>query len=199
VGGMIRWIYEHHLKRSIRTLPRHICFMIDGSDMTGAPQKIVEVASWCRQIKIPRVTFHVSTSDPDSMNAYLPKIREIGEHCHLAIYYGDRCEELGEGIEVEVAIGMSGREEITHCIRNLAGSGMAPEDVDEEVIERHLTFRYEPDLVIKSGGNHLTDFLIWQSVYSELFFSDVNWKFFRKIDFLRALRDFQFRKRRFGT
>ena len=67
------------------------------------------------------------------------------------------------------------------------------------MIERHLTFRYEPDLVIKSGGNHLTDFLIWQSVYSELFFSDVNWKFFRKIDFLRALRDFQFRKRRFGT
>ncbi|RPJ53201.1 MAG: di-trans,poly-cis-decaprenylcistransferase, partial [Methanobacteriota archaeon] len=43
-----------------------------------------------------------------------------------------------------------------------------------------------------------TDFLIWQSVYSELFFSDVNWKWFRKVDFLRALRDYQSRKRRFG-
>jgi undecaprenyl diphosphate synthase len=53
--------------------------------------------------------------------------------------------------------------------------------------------------VIKTGGYHLTDFLIWQSVYSELFFSDVNWKLFRKIDFLRALRDYQARVRRFGT
>ncbi|MDT8358285.1 MAG: undecaprenyl diphosphate synthase family protein, partial [Methanomicrobiaceae archaeon] len=190
---MIRWIYEHHLKRSIHTLPRHICFMIDGSDMIEAPRKIVDVASWCRQMKIPRVTFHMSTPDPGSMDAYLPMIREIGEDCHLTIYYGDCCEECGEGIEVVVAIGMSGREEITHCIRDLAAGDIAPEEVDEEVIENHLKFRYEPDLVIKTGGDHLTDFLIWQSVYSELFFSDVNWKFFRKIDFLRALRDFQFR------
>ncbi|MFA7199277.1 MAG: undecaprenyl diphosphate synthase family protein, partial [Methanoculleus sp.] len=53
-------------------------------------------------------------------------------------------------------------------------------------------------LVIKTGGDHLTDFLIWQSVYSELFFLDVNWALLRKVDFLRALRDFQSRARRFG-
>jgi undecaprenyl diphosphate synthase len=53
-------------------------------------------------------------------------------------------------------------------------------------------------MILKTGGYHLTDFLIWQSVYSELFFSDVNWKYFRKTDFLRALRDYQARKRRFG-
>ncbi|MGB4051813.1 MAG: undecaprenyl diphosphate synthase family protein, partial [Methanoculleus sp.] len=57
---------------------------------------------------------------------------------------------------------------------------------------------YEPDLVIKTGADHLTDFLIWQSVYSELFFLDVNWALLRKVDFLRALRDFQSRARRFG-
>ncbi len=67
-----------------------------------------------------------------------------------------------------------------------------------DLIESRLTFRCMPDLVIKTGGQHLTDFLIWLSVYSELFFSDVNWKYFRRIDFLRALRDFQFRERRFG-
>jgi undecaprenyl diphosphate synthase len=52
--------------------------------------------------------------------------------------------------------------------------------------------------VIKTGGDHLTDFLIWQSVYSELFFSDVNWPLFRRLDLLRALRDYQSRARRFG-
>ena len=68
----------------------------------------------------------------------------------------------------------------------------------EQLIESYLTFKYTPDVVIKSGGDHLTDFLIWQSVYSELFFSDVNWKYFRKVDFLRILRDYQSRIRRFG-
>jgi undecaprenyl diphosphate synthase len=101
-------------------------------------------------------------------------------------------------MEVVVAIGMSGREEITACIRRLAEDGIAPGDIDEKTLESHLTFRYDPDIVIKSGGDHLTDFLIWQSVYSELFFSDVNWKYFRKVDFLRILRDYQSRMRRFG-
>jgi undecaprenyl diphosphate synthase len=70
--------------------------------------------------------------------------------------------------------------------------------VDEKMLESYLTFKYTPDVVVKSGGDHLTDFLIWQSVYSELFFSDVNWKYLRKVDFLRVLRDYQSRIRRFG-
>jgi undecaprenyl diphosphate synthase len=80
----------------------------------------------------------------------------------------------------------------------MAEEQVPPEEVTEEKVESYLTFKYTPDLVIKSGGDHLTDFLIWQSVYSELFFLDVNWDLFRRVDFLRALRDFQARKRRFG-
>ena len=49
-----------------------------------------------------------------------------------------------------------------------------------------------------SGENRLSGFLLWQSAYSELYFTDVNWPAFRKIDFLRAIRAFQQRKRRFG-
>jgi len=101
-------------------------------------------------------------------------------------------------MDVVVAIGKSGREEITACIRKMAQEHIIPETVDEKLIESYLTFKYTPDVVIKSGGDHLTDFLIWQSVYSELFFSDVNWKYFRKVDFLRILRDYQSRIRRFG-
>jgi undecaprenyl diphosphate synthase len=101
-------------------------------------------------------------------------------------------------MDVTVAIGKSGREEIAACIRRMAEEGVEPDSVNEELLESYLTFRYEPDLVIKTGGDHLTDFLIWQSVYSELFFLDVNWALLRKVDFLRALRDFQSRVRRFG-
>jgi len=74
-----------------------------------------------------------------------------------------------------------------------------PEEINEKKIESELVFRLEPDLIIRSGGAKLTDFLIWQSVYSEFYFTDVNWRNFRKIDLLRAIRDFQKRERRFGT
>jgi undecaprenyl diphosphate synthase len=101
-------------------------------------------------------------------------------------------------MDVCVAVGNSGREEIVCCIRRMAEDGISPESICEQTFEEYLTFPYAPDLVVKTGGSHLTDFLIWQSVYSELFFSDVNWKWFRKVDFLRALRDYQARVRRFG-
>ena len=75
---------------------------------------------------------------------------------------------------------------------------LSPDAINEDVIESHLLFKSEPDIVIRAGGKRLTDFLIWQSVYSELYFTDVNWLDFSKVDFLRVLRDFQKRQRRFG-
>ena len=132
------------------------------------------------------------------MEPYLGEIRKIATIARLVLHVGDREEISGSGMDVVVAIGKSGREEITECIRRMAQDHVPPEKVDEKLLESYLTFKYTPDIVIKSGGDHLTDFLIWQSVYSELFFSDVNWRFFRKVDFLRILRDYQSRMRRFG-
>jgi undecaprenyl diphosphate synthase len=144
------------------------------------------------------LTFHISTPVPEDLNRYLPEVRKIGMISHLILHVGDHEETSGKGMDVVVAIGNSGREEITACIRRMAEDHIAPENVNEKTLESYLTFRYTPDVVIKSGGDHLTDFLIWQSVYSELFFSDVNWKYVRKVDFLRVIRDYQSRKRRFG-
>lgn len=195
---MIHRAYEWHIKRRLNTLPEHICFMITERDMVGAPHKLHDVATWCNELGIRAVTFHISTEDPGTVFEYLPEIRPITRFARLTMHYGDTTEIEGEGMEVQIAIGMSGREEITQCIRSLAEEGTDPESVDETMIEKKLTFHYEPDFVIKTGGDHLTDFLIWQSVYSELFFSDVNWEFFRKTDFLRAIRDYQDRQRRYG-
>lgn len=73
-----------------------------------------------------------------------------------------------------------------------------PEEIDEADIEEHLVFPVEPDLVIKTGAERLSDFMIWQSVYAELYFTDVNWRDFRRRDYLRALLDYADRQRRFG-
>ncbi|KQC03180.1 MAG: di-trans,poly-cis-decaprenylcistransferase [Methanoculleus sp. SDB] len=195
---MIHRFYEWHLTRKLMTLPEKICFMIAEQDMEDVPEKICEVTSWCRDLSINSVIFHISTSRPTISENYLDEIRILATIAHLTLLYGDMKEVLGTGIDVTVAVGLSGREEITRCIRSMGHAHVDPDTVTEEMIESYLTFPYEPDLVIKTGGDHLTDFLIWQSVYSELFFSDVNWNYFRKVDFLRALRDYQFRKRRFG-
>jgi len=104
--------------------------------------------------------------------------------------------------KINISIGFGGRSELTKAIKEIANRVKAgetePDEIDEKLIESELIFKSEPDLVIKSGATRLTDFLIWQSVYSEFYFTDVNWAKFRKIDILRAVRDFQWRERRFG-
>jgi undecaprenyl diphosphate synthase len=208
---MIYWLYEQMLKRRISVLPANICFMISGRDMAEAPHNLVLITRWCNEISssmakqtlpdqqmIRGLTFHISTPLPETMERCLPAIHAIGGFARLTLHYQEKEEVRGEGLEVVVAIGNSGREEITACIRKMARNKIRPEQVDERLLESYLTFKYVPDIVVKSGGDHLTDFLIWQSVYSELFFSDVNWTSFRKVDFLRILRDYQSRVRRFG-
>jgi undecaprenyl diphosphate synthase len=217
VGGVIYSLYEWALLRGIVILPSRICFMITGDDLRAAPGKLALVARWCRDVNaamenppvgsgdngtsqgIRAVTVHISTPDPDSVAPFISAIQEVRRHASLILHPGGQKEEGEGGITFEVAIGTSGRDEIVSCIRTMAASGVRPDEVDEDTFERCLTFRYTPDLVIKTGEYHLTDFLIWQSVYSEFFFSDVNWRLFRKTDFLRALRDYQARARRFGT
>ncbi len=208
---MIYWLYERLVMRQIGELPEHVCFMISGQDMADAPENLFLIVRWCAEIServrktrpvnspgIQGVTFHIGTTRPDEIPRYRNEIEKIGSIAHLILHIGDKKEISGEGMDVVVAVGKSGREEITACIRKMAENGVCPSEINEKLLESYLTFKYAPDVVIKSGGDHLTDFLIWQSVYSELFFSDVNWKYLRKVDFLRILRDYQSRIRRFG-
>jgi undecaprenyl diphosphate synthase len=103
---------------------------------------------------------------------------------------------------VLVSIGLGGKHELATAVRSLAedveNGELDPENIDESDVEDELVFPFDPDLVIKTGAERLSDFMIWQSVYSELYFTDVNWRDFRRRDYLRALRDYQNRQRRFG-
>jgi len=207
---MIYWLIARMLRQQITELPGQVCFMISGQDMIHAPGKLFRVTAWCSAISaavtqknpgasgIRGLTFHIATAQPDEMARCLPEIRKIGSVARLHLYIGEKEEVTGSGMDVVVAVGKSGRDEITSCIRRMAEDHIPPEKVDEALLDSYLTFQYTPEVVIKSGGDYLTDFLIWQSVYSELFFSDVNWEFFREVDFLRILQDYQSRMRRFG-
>ncbi len=114
-----------------------------------------------------------------------------------------------EGMILTIAVAYGGREEIADAVRALlaeqAKRGLALADAIDEItpaaIGRHLYMAGspDPDLIIRTSGEiRLSGFLLWQSAYSEFYFCDVPWPAFRKIDFLRAVRTYQHRKRRFG-
>lgn len=114
------------------------------------------------------------------------------------------------GAHLTLAIGYGGRQEVIDAIRDLlhdqASDGRTLDEVADSLTAEGLS-RYlytagqpEPDLVIRtSGEQRLSNFLLWQSAYSELYFCDAYWPAFREIDFLRALRSFAGRERRYGT
>lgn len=113
------------------------------------------------------------------------------------------------GLQVNAAVGYGGRQEIADAVRKLllqhAEAGTTIEELaevlDVDHIAEHLytTGQPDPDLVIRtSGEQRLSGFLMWQSVYSEFYFTEAFWPQFRRIDFLRALRDYSERNRRYG-
>ena len=115
-----------------------------------------------------------------------------------------------EGVEVNLAVGYGGRREITDAVRSLlyeqSAAGRTLEELaeilDVEHIAEHLYTRGQPDpdLVIRtSGEQRLSGFLLWQSAHSEFYFHDANWPDFRRTDFLRALRSYAGRQRRYGA
>jgi tritrans,polycis-undecaprenyl-diphosphate synthase [geranylgeranyl-diphosphate specific] len=124
--------------------------------------------------------------------------------------YVEKVEGETEGYSshyLNIAFAYGGRAEIVDAVKNIAlevSEGLLkPNDIDEETISKRLYTAHlpepDPDLIIRtSGEERLSNFLLWQSAYSELVFMDVYWPEFRRIDLLRAIRTYQRRKRRFG-
>jgi len=115
-----------------------------------------------------------------------------------------------DGILVNIAVGYGGRREIADAVRSLlqehAAAGTTLEEladvIDVEHIAEHLYTKGQPDpdLVIRtSGEQRLGGFLLWQSAHSEFYFCEALWPDFRRVDFLRAIRAYAERERRFGS
>ena len=182
--------------------PGHVAVVTTERDLLeqGAYATLSEFLEWAFEYGATRVTVSVSVLDEAVVPTLARELRAIDAPEPVAVRGPDDTERADAPIRVN--IGLGGKREFAAAVRDIAASVDAgeldPNEVDADRIEERLVFDDEPDLLIKTGAERLSDFLIWQSVYAELYFTDVNWRDFRRRDYLRAVLDYQNRQRRFG-
>ncbi|MFO7967686.1 MAG: undecaprenyl diphosphate synthase family protein [Archaeoglobaceae archaeon] len=213
----IRKLYEKRLENQIdsKRVPSHIMIVADEMDFLENISKFRSFINWCKELGIMEISICVHMLHPVS-SKLLDKIAlklkddvynlriftedDQGTHLRNGQDY-DAQPPQNEGFTVNLIAGYGGRAEITDAVKELAHlvekNEMEPEDIEEKDIERFLSIKESPDLIMRAG-EEIPDFLIWQSIYSELHFLDIDWKSFRYVDFLRYIRDYQQRERRYG-
>lgn len=199
-------------------------------------ERIIEFLGWCAELNISMVTLYMLSTENlkrssdelrdlvDVIEGFvgklastgLAKIRPVGqleslpESLRSAFEAAVASTESVQGLQVNVAVGYGGRQEITDAVRSLlkeaASQGQSLEELADSLTSDHISDHLytsgmpDPDLLIRtSGEQRLSGFMTWQSAYSEFYFCEALWPDFRRVDFLRALRDYTNRQRRFGS
>lgn len=213
--------YERYLAwqiaRASSNTPKHVAIILKETDLFDSEgmERLLSALSTFRRFRVELVSIYVDILKTDpSLKAEIEstlRARLEKSFSKLPAGTGYRIHGVdgevnstvpGKDFFVYVSLGFGGRDEITKAVLAILGEVKAgtvrPEEVDEKMLESHLVVNQEPDIMIRSGGQKLSDFLVWQSVYSELYFTDVNWKDVRRVDLMRVIRDYQKRQRRYG-
>lgn len=196
---MLRWCLELGVKAM--TL-----YVFSTENFNRSDEEVAELMELFRE-KLQQIL------ENDAIHKHRVRVKAIGR---LSMLPGD-IQSMIEKVEaatedyddhfLNFAIAYGGRAEIIDAARKIAQEvkeeRLSPHDITEEIFEKHLYTAHlpnqDPDLVIRtSGEERLSGFLLYQSAYSELFFLDIFWPEFRRIDMLRAIRTYQKRRRRFG-
>ncbi|MFC4550857.1 MULTISPECIES: undecaprenyl diphosphate synthase family protein [Halorussus] len=199
-------LYDRYLAARLRRHdadpPRHVAVVITERDLLeqGAYRTLERFFGWAFERGAERVTVYISVLDSGAVPTLKRELENVAAPRQLAVRGPDDTRRADAPLQI--SIGLGGKHEFAGAVRKIAESVQAgdvsPDEVGETEVEEHLVFPENPDLVLKTGAERLSDFMIWQSVYSELYFTDVNWRDFRKRDYLRALLDYKNRQRRFG-
>ncbi|WEL17689.1 Undecaprenyl pyrophosphate synthase [Halorhabdus sp. SVX81] len=199
-------LYDRYLATRIRlsdaAIPERVAIVLTEQDLLeqGAYDILESVLEWAFEYGARELILYVSVLDEAAVPTLRRQLESIDVSRDMAVR-GPGDDHRADA-PIQISIGLGGKHEFATAVQGLAreveADELDPADIDEAEIERRLVFRSDPDLVIKTGAERLSDFMIWQSVYSELYFTDVNWRDFRERDYLRAIRDYQRRQRRFG-
>jgi undecaprenyl diphosphate synthase len=202
---MIYRLYERLLQARIAksNLPGCVAIVLSSGDLfDDGLVRLCELLDWSRSIGLDSLMLYVNDDTP-MLQHTIACLLALAP-AQISLHTAEGVEQTGAGgpLKVVISLGYGGKREVTEAFRailqEVEAGHLHPEQIDEKTIESHLRFSQKLDLVIRAGGKRLSDFMIWQAAYSELYFTDVNWLEMRKIDFLRAIRDCQKREKRFG-
>ena len=153
-----------------------------------------------------------SLGDDERIHKNKVRVKMIGDRSIIpdelreAVEYAESRTKDYTDYHFNVAVAYGGRQEIISAVKRVAqmvkDGEMDVDDITEDSISVNMytSDDPDPDLVLRTSGEfRLSNFLIWQMAYSELYFTDIYWPGFRYIDFLRAIRSYQQRNRRYGT
>ncbi|MDO5331369.1 MAG: isoprenyl transferase [Bacillota bacterium] len=146
-------------------------------------------------------------SEIDELHSNHVKIQALGDYSRLpkdskkAIDDALTLTKNNDGLNFSIAINYGGRDEITKAVKKIVEKGIKPEDITEELISANLyTYNLpDPEVIIRTSGEvRLSNFLIWQSAYSEIVVTPVLWPDFNKEEYDKCIIEYQNRNRRFG-
>ena len=200
IAEMLRWCHEAGIEMATVYLLSTENLQRDPQELASLIEIITEVVE---EICAPANQWSVRTMGDLELLGEEPArrlrdaVQSTEEACPAASFH------------VNVAVGYGGRQEIVDAVRGLLAKELANGVSGEKLIEAvtaeaisenvYTSGQPDPDLVIRtSGEQRLSGFLLWQSAYSEMWFTEAYWPEFRRVDFLRALRDYSARHRRYG-
>ena len=143
----------------------------------------------------------------DDMHRENVKIRFLGDisqlNKNLIKIVNDAQEKTknNTGVNLNIAFNYGARNEIVHAMQSIIKEGIAPEQINEETISKHLYTKDipDPDLLIRTGGEkRISNYLLWQLAYSEIYVTDTYWPEFDRKELTKAIVEFEKRNRRFG-
>jgi undecaprenyl diphosphate synthase len=134
------------------------------------------------------------------------RIEQLSPSRRHVLHQAIQATRNNTGLTLNLALNYSGRDEIIEAVRALCrlvkDNGLHPEQIDEKCFSGYLFTKSlpDPDLLIRTSGEmRLSNFLLWQTSYTELYVTDILWPDFTEIDFYHAISDYQGRQRRFGA
>ncbi len=133
--------------------------------------------------------------------AFLGDLTKLPMRFQQKIHHAVDVLKTNERIKCNILMNYGGRTEIVKAIQEIVNEGIAADEINEELIEKHLYTKgqSDPDLIIRTGGEmRISNFLIWQMSYSELYFTNTHWPDFDEGELDKAMADFAVRDRRRG-
>lgn len=220
MDGNGRWAKQRKLPRTMghRAGMKNIRMMVEESSNLGVKYLTLYAFStenWKRPVEevgaLMDLVVEFIDKEFEELHRNNVKLNSIGdisrlpEKSRIAIEDAKEKTRNNTGLTLNIALNYGGRDEIVRGVKEIAKEivegKLAIDSIDDQVISNHLYTKGmpDPDIIIRPSGElRISNYLLWQSAYSEFWFSNINWPDFTKADLRKAIRDFQNRDRRFG-